>query len=33
MLRNAACGRVADPGAAGDGGLFKRPPTPADESE
>jgi alpha-mannosidase len=35
MLRNAAGGRVADPGARGDGGLFRRPasPTPADEGE
>jgi alpha-mannosidase len=35
MLRNAAEGRVADAGAAGDGGLFKRPTTavPAEESE
>jgi alpha-mannosidase len=34
MLRNAAAGRVADPGAGGEGGLFRRPasPTPADES-
>jgi alpha-mannosidase len=34
MLRNAAEGRVADPGARGDGGLFRRPATatPADKS-